>query len=161
MFKRTILSIILLLSVASFASAAAQSSVLSPDDRQRWISEIRNYKHDFLARELDLSREQQNEFFPLYDEMEDRIEALNAQARDIEANVSENPDAGDLEILGAAYAQFELKKLEGEIELEYYDKFKEILNPRQLLQLKSAERLFTRQLVNRRNQMRQQPLEQK
>lgn len=161
MFKRTILSIILLLSVASFASAVAQSSVLSPDDRQRWLSEIRNYKHDFLARELDLSREQQNEFFPLYDEMEDRIEALNAQARDIEANVSENPDAGDLEILGAAYTQFELKKLEGEIELEYYDKFKEILNPRQLLQLKSAERLFTRQLVNRRNQMRQQPLEQK
>lgn len=161
MFKRTILSIILLLSVASFASAAAQSSVLSPDDRQRWLSEIRNYKHDFLARELDLSREQQNEFFPLYDEMEDRIEALNAQARDIEANVSENPDAGDLEILGAAYTQFELKKLEGEIELEYYDKFKEILNPRQLLQLKSAEKLFTRQLVNRRNQMRQQPLEQK
>lgn len=161
MFKRTVLTIILLLSVASFASAAAQSSVLSPDDRQRWLSEIRNYKHDFLARELDLSREQQNEFFPLYDEMEDRIEALNAQARDIEANVSENPDAGDLEILGAAYTQFELKKLEGEIELEYYDKFKEILKPRQLLQLKSAEKLFTRQLVNRRNQMRQQPLEQK
>lgn len=161
MFKRTVLTIILLLSVASFASAAAQSSVLSPDDRQRWLSEIRNYKHDFLARELDLSREQQNEFFPLYDEMEDRIEALNAQARDIEANVSENPDAGDLEILGAAYTQFELKKLEGEIELEYYDKFKEILKPQQLLQLKSAERLFTRQLVNRRNQMRQQPLEQK
>ncbi len=161
MFKRTVLTIILLLSVVSFASAAAQSSVLSPDDRQRWLSEIRNYKHDFLARELDLSREQQNEFFPLYDEMEDRIEALNAQARDIEANVSENPDAGDLEILGAAYSQFELKKLEGEIELEYYDKFKEILNPRQLLQLKSAEKLFTRQLVNRRNQMRQQPLEQK
>lgn len=161
MFKRTVLTIILLLSVVSFASAAAQSSVLSPDDRQRWLSEIRNYKHDFLARELDLSREQQNEFFPLYDEMEDRIEALNAQARDIEANVSENPDAGDLEILGAAYTQFELKKLEGEIELEYYDKFKEILNPRQLLQLKSAEKLFTRQLVNRRNQMRQQPLEQK
>ncbi len=161
MFKRTVLTIILLLSVASFASAAAQSSVLSPDDRQRWLSEIRNYKHDFLARELDLSREQQNEFFPLYDEMEDRIEALNAQARDIEANVSENPDAGDLEILGAAYAQFELKKLEGEIELEYYDKFKEILKPQQLLQLKNAEKLFTRQLVNRRNQMRQQPLEQK
>ncbi|MGM9859677.1 MAG: hypothetical protein ACI31C_02870 [Muribaculaceae bacterium] len=161
MFKRTILTIILLLSVASFASAAAQSSVLSPDDRQRWLSEIRTYKHDFLARELDLSREQQNEFFPLYDEMEDRIEALNAQARDIEANVSDNPDAGDLEILGAAYTQFELKKLEGEIELEFYDKFKEILNPRQLLQLKSAEKLFTRQLVNRRNQMRQQPLEQK
>ena len=161
MFKRTVLTIILLLSVVSFASAAAQSSVLSPDDRQRWLSEIRNYKHDFLARELDLSREQQNEFFPLYDEMEDRIEALNAQARDIEANVSDNPDAGDLEILGAAYSQFELKKLEGEIELEYYDKFKEILNPRQLLQLKSAEKLFTRQLVNRRNQMRQQPLEQK
>lgn len=161
MFKRTVLTIILLLSVASFASAAAQSSVLSPDDRQRWLSEIRNYKHDFLARELDLSREQQNEFFPLYDEMEDRIEALNAQARDIEANVSENPDAGDLEILGAAYTQFELKKLEGEIELEYYDKFKEILKPQQLLQLKNAEKLFTRQLVNRRNQMRQQPLEQK
>ena len=161
MLKRTILTIILLISAASFAAAATNTGDISPDDRERWLSEIRTYKHEFLARELNLTDEQQREFFPLYDEMEDSIEELTTQARNIIENVANNPDAGNLEVLSAAYSQFELKKLEGEIELQYFDKFKEILTPQQLLQIKSAERLFTRQLVNRRNQMRQHNPEQK
>lgn len=153
MTKRTAAAFLFILTAFIFFAANAQSSV-SPDDRQRWISEIRTYKHEFLAKELDLTRDQQNSFFPLYDEMEDRIEDLNAETRELETRVTENADAGDIEVLGASRAVFELKKNEGEIELSYYDKFKDILSPRQLLQLKSAERQFTRQLLDSHHRMR-------
>lgn len=134
------------------ANLAAQGN-MSRGDRQRWLQEIRTYKHDFLADKLNLSRDQQNTFFPLYDEMEDRIEALNSETRDIENRVVDDAAASDTELKNAARAIFELKQAEGTIELEYFEKFKEILQARQLLMLKNAERQFTRQLVNKHRRM--------
>ncbi|MCM1032230.1 MAG: hypothetical protein NC405_00575 [Odoribacter sp.] len=152
MIKR-IAIVFILLSTALIPMYSQAQSSLSPDDRQRWLQEIRTYKHEFLTKELDLSRDQQNRFFPLYDEMEDRIESINAQTREIEDRVSGDATAGDIELTNAARALFELKKSEGDIELEYFDKFKDILQPRQLLMLKNAERSFTRQLVNRHRRL--------
>ncbi len=49
--------------------------------RQKWFSEMRNYKHDFLAKELSLSKDQQSAFFPLYDAMEDETNKINRETR--------------------------------------------------------------------------------
>lgn len=127
--------------------AQAQTG-MTPNDRQRWLQEIRTYKHDFLAKELELTRDQENQFFPLYDEMEDRIEQLNADTREIENRVTGDETVSDIEVRNAARAIFELKQSEGKIEMEYFEKFSDILSPRQLMQLKNAERKFTRQLIN-------------
>ena len=74
----------ILLVIAAAIPSIAQNPVLSSADRQRWLSEIRGYKHDYLARELDLTREQQQDFFPLYDAMEDEVERINADTRELE-----------------------------------------------------------------------------
>ncbi len=155
MIKRFTLSAVLLLTALLSCSVAAQSN-RSDGDRQRWLNEIRGYKHEFMAKELNLTRDQQNAFFPLYDEMEDEVERLNSETRDLENSVNENTDASEVEIEAASRKVFELKEAEGKIELRYYDKFKEILQPRQLLQLKNAERRFTQQLVNRHRRIRPQ-----
>ena len=65
------------LALAAMTVQAAPQQDKEDPDRERYISELRNYKHDFLTRELDLSREQQRDFFPLYDEMEDRVMKIN------------------------------------------------------------------------------------
>lgn len=122
-------------------------SALSENDRSRWLSEIREYKHEFLAKDLELTREQQRDFFPLYDSMEDEVERINAETRALETKVSESKEASDLEIENASRTIFEQKRAEGQVEMTYFDKFKEILSPRQLLRLKNAERRFTQQLV--------------
>lgn len=130
-------------------SVAAVSYAQQPDenDRQKWISEVRNYKHEFLAKELDLTKSQQNDFFAAYDEMEDRIEKLNSETRDLVQQTVSNPEATDVELDAASRAIYQLKNEEGNIELEYFDRFKKILQPRQLIQLKNAERKFTQQLM--------------
>lgn len=122
-------------------------SALSENDRSRWLSEIREYKHEFLAKDLELTREQQRDFFPLYDSMEDEVERINTETRALESKVSESKEASDLEIENASRTIFEQKRAEGQVEMTYFDKFKEILSPRQLLRLKNAERRFTQQLV--------------
>ena len=123
----------------------------TPENRERWKSELRNYKHDFMARELDLSRDQQSKFFPLYDQMEDSIEQINADTRELEKRIGD--DASDIQTEAAARALFEQKSREGQLELEYFDSFKTILTPRQLLKLKSAERQFMRRLMHHNRRM--------
>lgn len=143
--QRFFIATLLLLGLVA-ADMNAQSA-LSENDRSRWLSEIREYKHEFLAKDLELTREQQRDFFPLYDSMEDEVERINTETRALETKVSESKEASDLEIENASRTIFEQKRAEGQVEMTYFDKFKEILSPRQLLRLKNAERRFTQQLV--------------
>ncbi len=143
--QRFFIATLLLLGLLA-ADMNAQSA-LSENDRSRWLSEIREYKHEFLAKDLELTREQQRDFFPLYDSMEDEVERINTETRALETKVSESKEASDLEIENASRTIFEQKRAEGQVEMTYFDKFKEILSPRQLLRLKNAERRFTQQLV--------------
>lgn len=136
------------------ASAVSAQAPLSENERTRWLSEIREYKHEFLAKDLELTREQQREFFPLYDSMEDEVERINAETRALETKVSDDKNASDIEIENASRTIFEQKRAEGQVEMTYFDKFKEILSPRQLLRLKNAERRFTQQLVKHHGRVR-------
>ena len=143
--QRFFIATLLLLGLLA-ADMNAQSA-LSENDRSRWLSESREYKHEFQAKDLKLTREQQRDFFPPYDSMEDEVERINTETRALETKVSESKEASDLEIENASRTIFEQKRAEGQVEMTYFDKFKEILSPRQLLRLKNAERRFTQQLV--------------
>ena len=139
--------------------AIAQMPVTDAD-RQRWLAEIRQYKHEFLIKELELTDEQQGPFFQLYDQMEEDIEQLNSQTRALQQQVEANDQATDLEVTNAARTIFELKRAEGQIEMTYFDRFAKILTPRQLLNLKAAERKFTQHLVNHHRRQRTTPPQQ-
>lgn len=147
-FTKTISALLLLTAVVPMAAQ-------SPDEpeREKILDQLRTYKHNFLVRELNLSREQQRSFFTVYDEMDDRIMMLNEETRDLERRVVDNAEATDTEAEAAARAIFEQKQKEGNIELEYFDKFKAILNPHQLVKLKSAEKRFTQSLVRHHRRM--------
>lgn len=142
-----------LLAITFVTQAFAQHNHLSDADRTKWLSEIREYKHSFIANELELTREQQRDFFPLYDSMEDEIERVNAETRAIETRLAVDEDASDLELENGARTVFEQKRAEGQIEMTYFDKFREILTPRQLIKLKNSERRFTQQLVQKHRRM--------
>ena len=137
---------------SSAISALAQGP--SEEDRQRFRAEVRNYKHEFLTRELDLTREQQRDFFPLYDEMDDEIDRINTETRDLERKVDAKTEATDTEVEAAARAVFLQKSAEGQVEEQYFDRFKQILQGRQLLKLRKAEREFTRQLMRQHRRAR-------
>ncbi len=150
----TIKALFLLIAAMATCSAEAQTP-LSENERERALTEMRAYKHQFIAKELNLSKEQQNGFFPVYDEMDDKLMQINLETRELERAVNENKEASDTEIEAAATAIFNQKEREGKIENEYFDKFKEVLTPRQLLLLKSAEKKFTQRLVRHHRRLRQ------
>lgn len=144
---RALSFIFFVIAASSLSAIYAQPSQPDDSDRQKWMTEMRNFKHDFLAKDLDLTKDQQQEFFAAYDQMEDRINRLNADTRELEQRVLADDDASDVELDAAARAVYQLKNEESKIELEYFDQFKKILQPKQLIRLKNAERKFTQQLM--------------
>lgn len=134
-------------------SARLAAQELNEEDRNRYVTQIRAYKHDYFVKELDLTKEQQNTFFDLYDNMEDRIMDLGTETRSLERDAlseSASPEAVET----AAAALYRQKVQEGEIEMEYFEKFKNILSARQLVLLKQAERKFNQQLLRQHRRIR-------
>lgn len=149
MKQSAIIAFILILFTS--ASSFAQNNV----DRKKWLKEIQEYKHEFLIKELDLTKEQQEKFLPMYDEMDCKIRQVNDQARDYQRKIRQMKDkASELEYEKAAEAQFEVKAKEGEIEKSYFSKFKTVLTPKQLFRLKHAEWKFTKELMKQHSRMK-------
>lgn len=140
------LSIIALI-ISACLSAMAQKQPMTEQERDLWLAELRQYKHDFLAKELSLSTDQQEAFFPLYDEMDDQLTEIAQEARDLETQINNSPTASAEEVQAAAFALFDQKRRESVVELLYFEKFKDTLTPKQLFRLKNAERKFTQQLL--------------
>lgn len=146
MKRYKILIAALVLTACAPILAPAQS--ISDEDRTAWTGEMRRYKHQWLTKELELTTEQSHEFFDKYDEMEAELERVYRETRTLETRTLRDDKATDTECEAAARAIFEQKKNEAEIELRYFDKFKQILTPKQLLKLRSAERSFVQHVVN-------------
>lgn len=140
-------ALFLILTLCLAQTVMAQQQGMTEEEREKWLTEMRNYKHEVLTRELKLTREQQNEFFPIYDQMDDQLMQIATETRTLEAKVKNDSDASEIECEAAARAVYEQKSREGAVEMEYFDKFKQILTPRQLISLKNAERKFTNNLL--------------
>ncbi|MBR3765803.1 MAG: hypothetical protein IKL11_01405 [Muribaculaceae bacterium] len=112
---------------------------------------MRQHKHDFIAKELGLAKDQQTKFFPIYDAMEDEIYKVNRETRKLEKQVANNKAATDVEYDAATKAIIDLKKKESAIELKYFDKLKTVISSKQLFILKKAERKFTNNIMKEHN----------
>ena len=127
--------------------AVAQKRQISPEQRHKVMEEVREFKHNTFVKKLDLTKEQQPEFFKLYDQMDDELMEVNRETRTLERKVTKDSEASDTEMLAAACAMYTQKKTEADIELKYFDKFAEVLTARQMLQLKSVERWIAMQMA--------------
>ena len=122
--------------------------------REQWMNEIQQYKRSYFTKELNLTKEQQAKFFPLYEEMDQETNRISEEARLMEKHVSETPEATDLEFEKATEAMYDAKVKEAGLEREYLDKFKQILDKKQLFELKGVERKFSREMMRQHNRIR-------
>lgn len=152
--RKALLLITLLLTATQ--GAFAQEPAFDGPERSRILNKMREYRQEFISNELKLDKEQRREFFELYDEMDDKVQQINRETRDLERSVSEKDNATDTEIDAAATAVYLQKQREAEIEQEYLERFRKVLSPRQLLNLRSAERKFTQQLMRQHHKLRTQ-----
>lgn len=148
-------SLILVLIFCQADLATADTTEKVSQQGNRWMEEIKNFKHSFLIKETEMTDEQSKEFLPLYKEMEDKIYQANKEARTFEQELSTTSrDITDNDYERAAIGLSQVKTKEAEIENQYFEKFSAILSKKQLFLLKRAENRFAIEMLNHNRQSR-------
>ena len=138
------------------ALMAQQPDEPGPDKakREQWFKEMKAKKHEYLIRKLELTPEQQEPFFTVYDKMDSDLRAIDRETRELERRVSQNPDATDAEYDAAIEAIYSQRYREWVVESQAKEQFSQILTKKQMLKLKRVEFEFTRALMRHHRQFK-------
>lgn len=150
MKKFLTLAIMAVLAMASVNAVADDKE--DSKDRERRLEELKQYKKEFLIKEVELTDKQQKEFLPLYAQMRDEMFQVNKDAREAAQKVSKADNPSDADYEAAYQKMLSVKQREAQIEKSYYERFAKILSKKQLFLLQRAESRFSRHVLkhNRR-----------
>lgn len=111
---------------------------------------IENAKIGLITNRLNLSTEQSQQFWPVYNEFDAKKKDIRKQMRRliVETNTLTTPDE---KILANIKETLNLQQKEVDLEREYMNKFLKVINVRQLAELYKAEQVFTQMLIQRLN----------
>ncbi|BDS14425.1 Spy/CpxP family protein refolding chaperone [Aureispira anguillae] len=112
---------------------------------------IKAVKVAFITEELELTPEQSQGFWPLYNEMQEKLYALKRQHK----KKVELDKMSDAEI--EAFLEEHLRLSEEKIELHraYIQKFKAVITLQQIAKLTRSEHRFRRELLKRSKERRE------
>jgi hypothetical protein len=149
MNKSIIKIFILILTLCQVEWVLADTPEKAPQQGNKWMEEVKHFKHSFLIKEVEMTDEQSNEFLPLYKEMEEKIYQVNKEARLQEKEISvSSQDITEEVYEKAAKSLSQVKTKEAEIENQYFEIFSTILSKKQLFLLKRAENRFAIEMLN-------------
>ena len=101
----------------------------------------------FITKKINLTPQEAQAFWPLYNEMSDKQTAARKTFRQ-EYNSRTNYDfLTDKEAETYLNAELNLKQKEYEVYKEYYDKFKKILPIKKVAALRRAEEEFKKEII--------------
>lgn len=113
----------------------------TPEMRQK----IEAYKITFFTKGLELTSEEAEQFFPIFNERERKIRALKKEYRP-----NKRPDfdvMSETEIQQMFDRHFEMRQRELDLDKEYAAKFIKVLHPRKVFKIRHLEREFKRTIM--------------
>ncbi len=121
------------------------------DDRDK-KQKVEDLKIAFITRELDLSSEDAQQFWPAYNEMTDKIKEEKKKQRKLTKDLREHPDTySESEYKRKSEAYMDSGIRESELRKEYHTKIAAIIGYKKATKLLSLEQRFKRELLKRLN----------
>ena len=118
------------------------------DRGQEMRKKFESQKVAFITQELDLTPEESQKFWPLYNEMNKKI--FEAKKERMHRNVMFDVESkSDKEILDKCDKMLQAEINMTIIKKDYYNRFKKILPAKKVFRLLSVERDFQRKLLNK------------
>lgn len=109
---------------------------------------IQAKKVAFLTEKLDLSVEEAQKFWPLYNEQEKEFEKLHNERRSLMKDIHGNIETmSDKELEEKTSRLININLDEAKLQLEYYEKFKKILSIKKIFILHHSEKEFNHTLL--------------
>ena len=128
-------------------SLFAQSGKLSEDKRKEFEAQ----KVAFFTQEMDLTPEEATKFWPLYNEMQQKIRVENDKIRDLTCrkDKKEVPEVTEQQALKNLEIMLSAEQAVRDIKKEYYQKMIQVVPASKIWKLSDAERKFHRQLFDK------------
>ena len=144
LFHLATLSLLTLLS----APVLAQEDDLPmiPEDR---LQEIKAQKTAFLTQRLDLTPEEAQRFWPIYNLYEKEQEAVRKEMREHHKSLKKESDLSEAEASAAIDKELASRQKELDIRKKYAGEFKKAIGSPKTMKLGKAERDFHRELIKR------------
>lgn len=140
----------ILISIALVAASVLIASAQPGRNYQQRKEQIKAQKVAFITNKLNLTVEEAERFWPVYNEFEEHKEemqkAFSQNRRFEEVNVD---GLTDEEAIQMADEQIIMAQKQLDLRKEYYIKYKSILPPKKVLKLFKAEKEFQRHLLEK------------
>lgn len=130
----------------------AQKTQESPNDRKEKREKVEAMKVAFITSELELSEEEAQKFWPIYNEMGDKLRVENKNQRKLAHELKEGGDKmteADMKKRASEMLQSSIN--EAQIKKDYYNKIGDAIGYSKSTKLLSLEQRFKRELLNRVN----------
>lgn len=109
---------------------------------------IKTLKVAFITERLNLSTNEAQSFWPLYNEYEEKRESLrHRQWTEVRAKVKENGDLSEKEAQKLLGKHIELEKEEDALKTEFVENISKVISAKKTLLLLRSEEEFKRQLI--------------
>lgn len=132
----------------AFASSG-QDDELQPLNPER-MKELKAQKTAYLTTKLELSTEEAQRFWPVYNEFDAKRETLRKELRDMHRAAREGQGAISESKAKELLAKgLEIREREARLEREYSDRFVQSIGAVKTLELNRAERDFHREVLKR------------
>ncbi|MBW3127793.1 MULTISPECIES: Spy/CpxP family protein refolding chaperone [Hymenobacter] len=141
-FHRTIRPLLLLLPLLALSlHGVAQTA---PSGR---LNQLENARIAYLTEKVSLTQEQAQQFWPIYNEYATKRRDLNQRSRQLRTTRPET--LSDQQLKDNLNQVLALRQQEVDLDKDYLRQFQKVLSIRQVSQLYTAERQFTREVLQR------------
>lgn len=118
------------------------------DDNCKKKEQIKAQKVAFITDKLQLTVDEAQQFWPVYNELNKKTDEIDKQIKGIVQNFKKNKETlSNTEIESLSDKMMELEASCSKLDQDYYLKFKKILPIRKIMELNQAERQFKHELL--------------
>lgn len=145
----SILLIALAFMTTNCAMAQDNKQEREKNRKEKW-EKFRQDKYNFFVETMELSDEQATQFIALYNELEKKRYEMGRDVRREAHQIMKDENVADEKYQAAADRAAALPKKIVALEEEYYQKFRQILTPRQQFLYHRCETEFQKSLINKK-----------
>lgn len=135
--------------------SAFGTSVQAQHDPEKREARLAAFRAEVFTRVLDLTPEEAQSFWPVYNEFSDKREQVQQELRP----AKQLDQMSDAEVEEQIKRHFEMKQREIDLERDAYQKLRKALPLRKIAKLPMAEREFRESLVRKLQELRERKLE--
>lgn len=139
---KTLLALLFICSLTTFTFSQNEKHKV---DKEK----IKTMKVAFITQKIDLTTDEAQKFWPIYNEFENKNEALFLEKRKLRKASKSEIELTDKQIETNINNEFNLKQKELDLEKEYFTKFKTVLSIKKIEQLYLAQDQFKRELLRK------------